>query len=95
MVPNFYTCFLVFFRGGGLAKFCSPIISWGHGGLLPCIILDPFPQMGGVRANGHNLGRLLLAQTVQGIDPIFLVGTPRGEDHLVLKYKVWGCPLRG
>ena len=34
-------------------------------------------------------------QTVGDIDPIFLAGTARVQYHLVLKYNVWECPLRG
>ena len=58
--------------------------------------IGPLPPNGGslehLRLYGRNSPP---PQTVGDIDPNFLFGRDMVQDHLVLKYKVWGCPLRG
>ena len=55
----------------------------------------PRPIRGGARAIAPIGVHPHPPQTVPDMDPIFGFGTPRVQDHLVLKYKVCGCPLRG
>ena len=59
-------------------------------------------KIGPLPLNGGSLEHLRLygrnsppPQMVGDIDPNFLHGAAMVQDHLVLKYKVWGCPLRG
>ena len=50
---------------------------------------------GGEVQRAHMAATPLHPQTVPDIDPNFSAGTARVQNHLVLKYNVWRCPLRG
>ena len=58
--------------------------------------IGPLPPNGGRQDHRDHIWRNSThPQTVGDIDPNFLAGRAMVQDHLVLKYKVWGCPLRG
>ena len=57
--------------------------------------IGPLPQNGGSLEHLPILwGNSPHPQTVRDMDPNFSAGASRVKGHLVLKYKVWGCPLR-
>ena len=58
--------------------------------------IGPLPPNGGSLEQSPHIGRNSPPpQTVGDIDPNFLHGVAMVQDHLLLKYKVWGFPLRG